>query len=51
MPSQASSRDLVFGAIVGLPMVTISIAIGGSDREPILSILWLLALFLAWAWQ
>ena len=39
---------LVFGAIVGLPMITISIAIGGSDREPILSILWLLALFLAW---
>ena len=39
---------LVFGAIVGLPMITISITIGGSDREPILSILWLLALFLAW---
>ena len=39
---------LVLGVIVGLPMITISIAIGGSDREPILSILWLLALFLAW---
>ena len=39
---------LVLGVIVGLPMVTISIAIGGSDREPVISILWLLALFLAW---
>ena len=39
---------LVFGGIVGLPMITISIAIGGSDREPFLSILWLLALFLLW---
>ena len=39
---------LVVGVILGLPMITISIAIGGSDREPILSILWLLALFLAW---
>ena len=39
---------LVLGVIVGLPVITISIAIGGSDREPILSILWLLALFLAW---
>jgi len=39
---------LVVGVIVGLPMITINIAIGGSDREPILSILWLLALFLAW---
>ena len=39
---------LVLGVIVGVPMITISIAIGGSDREPILSILWLLALFLAW---
>ncbi len=39
---------LVFGVIAGLPMIAISIAIGGSDREPILSILWLLALFLAW---
>ena len=39
---------LVAGAILGLPMIAISIAIGGSEREPILSILWLLALFLAW---
>ena len=39
---------LVVGVIVGLPMIAINIAIGGSDLEPILSILWLLALFLAW---
>ena len=39
---------LVAGAILGLPMIAISIAIGGSEREPILSILWLLTLFLAW---
>ena len=39
---------LVAGAILGLPMIAISIAIGGSEREPILSILWLLALFLVW---
>ena len=39
---------LFFGLIVGIPMIGISIAIGASDREPILSILWLLALFLAW---
>ena len=39
---------LVLGAIVSLPMITISIAIGGSEREPILSIVWLLALFLVW---
>ena len=48
MPGQTFSRGLVVGVILGLPMITISIAIGGADREPILSILWLLALFLAW---
>ena len=37
---------LVVGALIGLPMIAISIAIGGSDVEPILVVLWLAALFL-----
>ena len=39
---------LVVGALVGLPMIAISIAIGGSTVQPILVVLWLLVLFLAW---
>ena len=39
---------LVVGALVGLPMIAISIAIGGSDVEPILVVLWLAVLFLGW---
>ena len=39
---------LVVGALAGLPMIAISIAIGGSDVEPVLVALWLAALFLAW---
>ena len=39
---------LVVGALVGLPMIAISIAIGGSDVEPILVVLWLAILFLGW---
>ena len=39
---------LVVGALAGLPMIAISIAIGGSDVEPVLVVLWLAALFLAW---
>ena len=39
---------LVVGALAGLPMIAISIAIGGSDVEPILVALWLAVLFLAW---
>ena len=39
---------LVAGALVGLPMIAISIAIGGSTVEPVLVILWLSVLFLAW---
>ena len=39
---------LVVGALTGLPMITISIAIGGSDVEPILVVLWLAILFLGW---
>ena len=39
---------LVVGALAGLPMIAISIAIGGSDVEPILVALWLAVLFLGW---
>ena len=39
---------LVVGALAGLPMIAISIAIGGSDVEEIFVVLWLAALFLAW---
>ena len=39
---------LVAGALVGFSMIAISIAIGGSTVEPVLVVLWLLALFLAW---
>ena len=39
---------LVIGALGALPLMAITIAIGGSDIHPILVVLWLLALFLAW---
>ena len=39
---------LVVGALAGLPMIAISIAIGGSDIEPILVVLWIAILFLGW---
>ena len=39
---------LVVGALAGLPMIAISIAIGGSDVEPILVVLWLGIIFLGW---
>ena len=39
---------LVVGALLGLPMIAISIAIGGSDVQPVLVVLWLAVLFLAW---
>ena len=42
------TAGLVAGALAGLPMIAISIAIGGSTVEPVLVILWLSALFLAW---
>ena len=42
------ATGLVAGALAGLPMIAISIAIGGSDVEPALVALWLAGLFLAW---
>lgn len=40
--------SLVIGALFGLPMIAISIAIGQSSVNPALRILWLLVLFLGW---
>ena len=39
---------LAAGALAGLPMIGISIAIEGSTVEPVLVVLWLSAVFLAW---
>lgn len=44
------TASLVIGALTGLPMMAISIAIGQSTLNPALRILWLLILFFAWAW-
>ncbi len=46
LASRASG--LVLGALLGLPIIAISIAIGPSTAPPTLVIIWLLALFLAW---
>lgn len=39
---------LIMGAFFGLPMIAISIAIGGSTSNPAVNIVWLTILFLAW---
>lgn len=44
------SAGLIAGALLGLPMMGISLAISNSDMLPILSLVWLLVLFLAWGW-
>lgn len=41
---------LVVGALVGLPLAAISVAIGGSAVSPALSLPWLLGVFLTWGW-
>ena len=42
------SAGLLIGAVVGIPMISISISIGGSEVDPIYDVLWLAALFAAW---
>jgi hypothetical protein len=42
--------SLVIGALFGLPLIAISIAIGQSTVNPALRILWLVLLFLGWGW-
>lgn len=41
---------LLIGALVGLPLMAISLAIGTSTVSPALSIPWLLLVFLVWGW-
>lgn len=42
------STGLVLGVLVALPMGAVTIGIGGSDVHPLLTGLWLLALFSVW---
>jgi DMSO/TMAO reductase YedYZ molybdopterin-dependent catalytic subunit len=44
------SAGLITGALLGLPMMGISLAISQSDMLPLLSLIWLLVVFLAWGW-
>ena len=39
---------LIIGALLGLPMIAISVAIGNSTSNPVMILAWLAALFLAW---
>ena len=49
---RGTSPDIVTGivaaALIGLPMIAISIAIGGSTLQPVLVVLWLAVAFAAW---
>lgn len=39
---------LVMGALLGLPLVAVSLAIGGARERPLVSVLWLSVVFLGW---
>jgi sulfite oxidase len=41
---------LITGALLGLPMIAISLAIAQSAMLPLLSLAWLLVIFLVWGW-
>lgn len=41
---------LIVGALLGLPMMGISVAIAQSDMLPIFNIVWIVLLFLLWGW-
>ena len=49
---RGTSPDVVTGivaaALLGLPMIAISVAIGGSTLQPVLVVLWLAVAFAAW---
>lgn len=47
-PRPHPSAGLVAGALVGLPMMAVSIAIGGSTVHPVFVVAWLSALSLVW---
>ncbi len=41
---------LVAGALFGSPLAAISLAISQSDRSPIVSLAWIIIMFLIWGW-
>jgi DMSO/TMAO reductase YedYZ molybdopterin-dependent catalytic subunit len=43
-----TAAGLVMGALLGLPLVAISLAIGGARERPLVSVLWLAVVFLGW---
>ncbi|MEJ2747820.1 MAG: molybdopterin-dependent oxidoreductase [Anaerolineae bacterium] len=54
MQARRSSGDrtagLIAGALVGLPMMGISLAITQSDMIPIMNLVWIVVIFLVWGW-
>ena len=42
------TAGLIAGALVGLPLMAISLAISQADMIPLLSLIWILGVFLAW---
>ena len=47
-PDQAIALGITAGALFGLPLITISVAISASTVHPILAIIWHAVLFLGW---
>ncbi|HLE85017.1 MAG TPA: molybdopterin-dependent oxidoreductase [Thermoanaerobaculia bacterium] len=43
-----AASGLVMGALLGLPLAAISLAIGGARERPLVSVLWLALVFLGW---
>jgi DMSO/TMAO reductase YedYZ molybdopterin-dependent catalytic subunit len=43
-----TASGLVMGALLGLPLAAISLAIGGARERPLVSVLWLAVVFLGW---
>jgi DMSO/TMAO reductase YedYZ molybdopterin-dependent catalytic subunit len=44
------NAGLIVGALVGLPMMGITLAITQSDMLPILNLVWIVVIFLVWGW-
>lgn len=45
-----TAAGLIVGALVGLPMMAISLAINQADMVPLLSLVWVVGVFLVWGW-
>ena len=43
-----TAAGLVMGALLGLPLTAVSLAIGGARERPLVSVLWLAVVFLGW---